>query len=554
MTRLGFTLRTGVALIAMAGATHVSAQTSTPQAVTPDAAPRAIAPQLAPRVIIPETILPDVIAPPMIDPAALAPLAQLGQLGELSQLATLPQRLELNLADLPTRIDLPSAVDIREMKYALGEVADYAVDMKLSLALKPDVFVYAQDGKRDEAERQREEERRKADEARRVAERESSRNKRDSRCSASNDADNLYDCGRDALDDSRWDRAAEFFGKSATAKGARADAALYWKAYAQNKLGQRAEALATIGELKSGYAKSRWLNDASALEVETRQSTSRATSEGGVDDDLRLLAIQNIGNSPEAVPFLEKLLGGTASPKLKDKALFMLAQNDNPQARAVVAKIAKGGANPDLQLRAVRYLGMFRTAESRQMLDDVYRGSSDPEVKKQILRSYMMSGDRERLLGAARSETNQELRLEAVRQLGVMKAPDELAALYASESSLEVKQQILRGLGIGGSADKLFTLATTEKNPELRRNAVRNIGLIRNPEVGGQLTALYAKESDPDVKKAAVEALFLQQNGAALVGLAKQEKDPEMKKAIVGRLAIMRESKEARDYMLELLK
>jgi len=71
------------------------------------------------------------------------------------------------------------------------------------------------------------------------------------------DADRLYDCGRDALDDKQWDRAVDFFGKVAAAKSERADAALYWKAYAQNKLGQRAEALTTIAQFKSAYAKSR---------------------------------------------------------------------------------------------------------------------------------------------------------------------------------------------------------------------------------------------------------------------------------------------------------
>ena len=53
-------------------------------------------------------------------------------------------------------------------------------------------------------------------------------------------------------------------------KGAKADAALYWKAYAQNKQGQRAEALATIAALRKDYPKSRYLSDAKALEVEVK--------------------------------------------------------------------------------------------------------------------------------------------------------------------------------------------------------------------------------------------------------------------------------------------
>jgi hypothetical protein len=536
MTRFGFTISTGaVALMALAGATQVFAQ-------APTAPLRPVAPKAA----------------------ELAPLVDVAPLVDLAQLATLPQVVDLpQLADLSHLADVSTYVDVQDLKFELKdlqikELTNLALDLKYTVKVEPFVYAMTQGPERDrdraedEARRQRE---RAADEARRAADRESNRNNRYNRCAGYSEGEQLYDCGRDALDDSRWDRAAEFFGKSAAAKGTRADAALYWKAYAQNKLGQRAEAIATIGELKSGYPKSRWLNDASALEVETRQNSSgRVTPESAADDDLKLLALQSFGNSPEAVPALEKMLAGTASPKLKDKALFMLAQNDNPQARAVVGKIAKGASNPDLQMRALRYLGMFRTAESRQMLDEVYRGSTDADVKRQILKSYMTSNDRERLLAAARGETNQDLRLEAVRQLSVMKAPEELASLYAQESSIEVKQQILRGMGIGGHADKLFGVAQTEKNPELRRTAIRSIGLIRQPDLASQLTGFYAKETDPDVKKAVVEALFLQQNGGPLVTLARQEKDPEMKKTIVSRLAIMRESKEARDYMLELLK
>lgn len=37
-----------------------------------------------------------------------------------------------------------------------------------------------------------------------------------------------------------------------------ADGALYWKAYAENKVGQRADALSTLVELQKSYPKSRW--------------------------------------------------------------------------------------------------------------------------------------------------------------------------------------------------------------------------------------------------------------------------------------------------------
>src|SRR5262245_10796434 len=58
-----------------------------------------------------------------------------------------------------------------------------------------------------------------------------------------------YEQGQRALDEARWQRAVEQFTSVADAKGARSDAALYWKAYALDKLGQKADALATAAQL-----------------------------------------------------------------------------------------------------------------------------------------------------------------------------------------------------------------------------------------------------------------------------------------------------------------
>jgi hypothetical protein len=63
----------------------------------------------------------------------------------------------------------------------------------------------------------------------------------------------VYDSGREALDEDRFDRAEEKFGEVAKMNAAQADAALYWKAYAENKLGKRDAALATIADLKQRF-------------------------------------------------------------------------------------------------------------------------------------------------------------------------------------------------------------------------------------------------------------------------------------------------------------
>jgi hypothetical protein len=89
---------------------------------------------------------------------------------------------------------------------------------------------------------------------------------------------------------------------------------------------------------------------------------------------------------------LETVLKGSSSPKLKERALFVLTQVDTPQARAALTAVAKGQGNPDLQLRAVRYLGMHRGEENIKLLVEIYKSTSDTDVKRQVIQSLTMGG------------------------------------------------------------------------------------------------------------------------------------------------------------------
>lgn len=366
---------------------------------------------------------------------------------------------------------------------------------------------------------------------------------------------NYYETGQSALDSARWDRAIASFDRVIEMKAAKSDAALYWKAYAQNKLGQRPEALATIATMVREYPKSRYLNDAKALEVEVKRDSGQPPNPAAEsDEELKLMALNSLQHSApeEAIPMIQKVLQGTGSPKLKERALFVLAQSSSPRAREVLVDIAKGAANPDLQLRAVRYLAIHGGRESRAALADIYASSSDVDMKKRILSAFMQGGEKGRLVTAANSEQNAELRATAVQQLGNMGAHEELWALYQKEPSLDVKKGIIRALTNGGSVTRLSELARGEQNSELRLLAVRNLAHMGSRRTGDVLVELYNKDKDPEIRKAVISGLASSSNAEALVALARKESDPAMKKLMVSRLSHMR-SKVATDYLIELL-
>jgi hypothetical protein len=400
--------------------------------------------------------------------------------------------------------------------------------------------------KRDREQEARDREQEKRDREQEVRDREQEKIDR---------MEELYDDGRDDLDEDRYERAAEKFKQLADMNGPHTEAALYWKAYAENRMGKRDSALTTIADLKRRFPQGRWQKDASVLELEVKQSSGQPVKPADQDtDDLKLMAIRGLMNSePErAMPLLEKVINGSATPKEKSQAMFVLAQSGSAQGREIIGRIARGQSNPELQREAIKYLGLFGGAQSRAIMAEVYASTTDVSVKRQILRNYMIGGDHERLFAAAKNEKDESLRREAIRQLGLVHGVSELQQLYQAETSTDLRREILQAFFLAGESGKLVQAAQSEKDPELRRAAIRNLGLIHSDDSAKALQTIYSKETDRSLKEEVLNAYFLQGNAAALVAIAKAEKDSELKKTAVQKLSLMH-SKEATDYLMELL-
>jgi hypothetical protein len=408
----------------------------------------------------------------------------------------------------------------------------------------------------EDVQAEREAEKQAREEERRDREREREEARREREQERLEQAEDHYDEGTEALDESQWDEAVRAFDQVCRLGGARCDGALYWKAYALHKRGRKAEAQAAIAEVRKSYPSSRWLSEAKALELEIQQAAGRAPSpEQEDDEELKLLALDSLMNSnaERALPLLEEFLKSGNSPRLKDRALFVLSQSDSPRARDVLLGIARGATNPDLQLKAVRYLGMSGDAASLKALEQVYAATTEVPVKRAILQAYVMADDRARVLDAARGEKSVELRREAVNSLGALEGVAELQQLYGSETAPELREEILNAFVAADAEGALLEVAQREKDARLRATAVRNLGALDSDASGSGLVALYGSEKDATVRRAVLEAFVAQDNCTALVKLGRAEKEPAMRRAIVEHLSAL-ECKEATDFLLEILK
>jgi thioredoxin-like negative regulator of GroEL len=369
--------------------------------------------------------------------------------------------------------------------------------------------------------------------------------------------DALYSDGTRAINDAHWSQAESIFTNIAQQHGARAEAALYWKAYAENKQGNPARALETCSQLRQAYPHGNWINECGALEIEIRgKSNDPLPPQAEQDEDLKLLALNSLMQQDEsrALPVIQQILSGDKSEKLKARALFVLAQDQSPQAQALLGQVARGERNPALQRKAIQMLAIGRGKQSADTLTAIYRESTNDDVKKSVLQTYLIIGTPDPLVEAARHETNPELVRTAVHTLGAMGATSQLLALYHDTNSSETKAEVISGLIPAGQkgADALGSIAGSEQDPELRRKAIRNLGIAGGMSAAPTLVATYKKNADPETRKAVAQALFLAGDSHDLVELARAEKDPGVKQSIVQQLSLMH-SKEATDYMLEIL-
>jgi hypothetical protein len=330
--------------------------------------------------------------------------------------------------------------------------------------------------------------------------------------------------------------------------------------------------------------------------------------------ELKLMALNSLmhADEDEAVPLLEDLLKSDQPTKLKERALFVLAQSGSSRAFEVVAQVARNDADPELQEKAIKYIGIHGRRENIRLLSEIYDTAENEDTKKTILHSFMVAGEKELLLEAAKGEEDPELRGSAIHWLGVMDAEGELWDLYQKESSIDIKKKILHGLFIGDGIQYLLEVARNRSEPEemrlqaihwlgvndrdaelwvifqdepslevkkqilhgfflsdsvdklsqaardgsqpveLRKAAIHNLG-IADRGARPLLLDLYHGESDVELRKQVLHSLFIQDAATELIDIARKETNHELKKQAVHWLSLI-DSSEAKQFLLEILK
>jgi HEAT repeat protein len=372
-----------------------------------------------------------------------------------------------------------------------------------------------------------------------------------------------YGSGLNYLQRREYEQAIARFDRAVTRANSQTDGALYWKAFAQYKLGRTDDALATIGTLRQNHAESRYLNDAKVLETDVRRvAGQRLTAEEIArldDEDIKLLAIRGIQQSnPEgAIPLLEGVLTATHSLRVKQRALYVLALSDQPRARQILMNYAKGAGTPDLQMEAIRYIAANRNIQTTaQDLRQIYEATQDQAVRMAIISAYGAAGSKDHLISIVSTAREPvAIRQRAVSGLANIGSPQDLWALYQKETDSDLRVYMVSAFASMGATEQLQQIAQTEKDPAVRQRAIRSLGGRKSDETGQNLVALYSTHTDTATRKSIINALASQANAEGLVAIARKEASLELKRDIVSHLSEMAaKSKVAADYLLEVIK
>ncbi|MEJ2085385.1 MAG: HEAT repeat domain-containing protein [Acidobacteriota bacterium] len=363
-----------------------------------------------------------------------------------------------------------------------------------------------------------------------------------------------YRDAQQALDRGDWSEAASLFAEIAEKGDAESDDALYWQAWAQNKLGRSTQALKTVGLLESRYPSSPWLDEARALQAEIDARAAEEWSGDETDEELKLYALNSLlmAEPERALPILDKYVRGDYSPRLKERALFVLSQSEAPAARTLLEEIAAGDTDPNLALAAIQYLGMDQSAQAASRLESIYRSTEDRRVKSRILESLAMGQHKDLVLAVAREEADLQLRAKAIELLGMLDAIPELEQLYAAETEVQLKAHILEALMLAGDTPTLIDVATTESDPALKAKAIEALAMSASAEASQALASLYASSSDPAIKAKIIESFMLQDDAEALIQVIETEQDQNLRRHALEVLSMM-DSEAASTYMLEVL-
>jgi HEAT repeat protein len=396
------------------------------------------------------------------------------------------------------------------------------------------------------------------------------------------DAAAVFASARDLITDGQWAKAQETFNEyvSSYPNEKNLDAALYWMAYAQQKLAKYDECRTTILRLIEKYPTSSWRNDARLLlaqmpgtyrlayaphlpVVQGQAATVTAApveptivyAPGEPLTPMALAPGQSIGYGVSADKWVIDDFGGPTSDddpcEFKIVVLQALFQSDLQRGIMAATEWLKPGSTQTVRCKsaALTLLGRHGGKSVTPVILGVAR--SEPDLK---LRARAIAA-----LGA----TNDDTVIDALREFALSSQDNDIveASLYAlskhtGERAITVLSDLAtsnrsitqRKLAIASisvrpgepAVDALFRIYDADQSVELRKAVISGFGNRKSERAGNKLLEIARGSDNVELRKAAISAISRRGGDKAiefLLNLYDNEKNEELKDQILNSLA-----------------
>jgi HEAT repeat protein len=274
------------------------------------------------------------------------------------------------------------------------------------------------------------------------------------------------------------------------------------------------------------------------VEVSEKHVEYHPANEGAPtsDEQLSLAALEGLmAQTPErALPILKKVLAGSQTPLVKQRALFVLSQIDSPEAQDILMQLTRS-QDAAMRSEAIRNIGIGGDKRSLEALKTTYN-TGGADVKNEVLQAWLIAGDKESVYQAALNAKSESEASSAINILGAMGASDELRKLGDKPNA---PSSLLNAYAVSGDLASLRKMAESSADHTARVDAVRMIGIIDGDAAHTALRDIYSRSTDAEIKDAAMQGMMIAHDEDGLLTLYRAAKTPEDKRALLRTLTLI---------------
>lgn len=254
------------------------------------------------------------------------------------------------------------------------------------------------------------------------------------------------------------------------------------------------------------------------------------------DEELALAALEGLMVQPSdrALPIIKKVLAGTRSTLVKQRALFVLSQIDGPEAQDILLQTARS-TDGKLRGEAIRAIGIGGDPKALDALQSVYQAGGE-DVKKDVLQAWLISDRKDAVYQAALNAKSEDEANDAIRILGAMDATEQLRKLGERPNA---SRGLLEAYAISGDLASLRKIAETHTDRSMRIDAVSKIGIIDGQPARTALREIYLGTTDKDIRNAALQGMLIADDEDGVLSLYTAARTPDEKRALMRTLSTM---------------